>query len=49
MNNGSRIIVYVCGPVLFLRAAVLGLRKFGVEQDKIHYEFFGPALNLEQN
>ncbi|RFU64081.1 NO-inducible flavohemoprotein [Peribacillus saganii] len=40
---------HVCGPVPFLRAVVLGLRDFGVEQDHIHYEFFGPALNLEEN
>ncbi|MDF2903064.1 MAG: bifunctional nitric oxide dioxygenase/dihydropteridine reductase 2 [Bacillus sp. (in: firmicutes)] len=38
---------YVCGPVPFLRAVVLTLKKIGVADSQIHYEFFGPAMNLE--
>jgi nitric oxide dioxygenase len=38
---------YVCGPVPFLKAIVLGLKKLGIEDEQIHYEFFGPAMTLE--
>jgi nitric oxide dioxygenase len=38
---------YVCGPVPFLRAIVKGLKELNVEESKIHFEFFGPAMNLE--
>ncbi|WBM71652.1 NO-inducible flavohemoprotein [Buttiauxella sp. WJP83] len=33
---------YLCGPVVFMRFAAEQLVKLGVEQDKIHYECFGP-------
>lgn len=39
---------YVCGPVPFLRAIVKGLKELHVEESKIHFEFFGPSLNLEE-
>jgi nitric oxide dioxygenase len=39
---------YVCGPVPFLRAVVNGLKELNVEESKIHFEFFGPAMNLEE-
>lgn len=34
---------YICGPKPFLRAFVGGLAAAGVPDDRIHYEFFGPA------
>ena len=37
---------YICGPRLFLRAAVSALSLAGVASDRIHYEFFGPADEL---
>ncbi|HWT51485.1 MAG TPA: NO-inducible flavohemoprotein [Caulobacter sp.] len=37
---------YLCGPKPFLRALVGGLVAAGVEADRIHYEFFGPADEL---
>lgn len=37
---------YLCGPKPFLRALVGGLVATGVEADRIHYEFFGPADEL---
>lgn len=37
---------YICGPRLFLRAAVSSLSLAGVASDRIHYEFFGPADEL---
>jgi nitric oxide dioxygenase len=38
---------YVCGPVPFLKAIVSSLKQLGVEDSHIHYEFFGPSMNLE--
>jgi nitric oxide dioxygenase len=37
---------YLCGPRPFLTVFVNGLAKAGVPQDRIHYEFFGPADEL---
>lgn len=37
---------YICGPRLFLRAAVTALSLAGVPASRIHYEFFGPADEL---
>lgn len=34
---------YLCGPKPFMRAMVSALGGLGVEQNRIHYEFFGPA------
>ncbi|WP_102347260.1 NO-inducible flavohemoprotein [Bacillus sp. Marseille-P3661] len=38
---------YVCGPVPFLKAVLTNLKKLGVEDTQIHYEFFGPAVDLQ--
>jgi nitric oxide dioxygenase len=35
--------IYLCGPKPFLRHFVPGLLRAGVPNDRIHYEFFGPA------
>ncbi|MDK1493169.1 NO-inducible flavohemoprotein [Sinorhizobium sp. 7-81] len=37
---------YICGPKPFLATFVNGLAKSGVPNDRIHYEFFGPADEL---
>lgn len=37
---------YLCGPEAFLSAMVGGLEAKGVAADRIHYEFFGPAVEL---
>jgi nitric oxide dioxygenase len=37
---------YICGPVSFLRAIVTSLKELGVNSERIHFEFFGPAINL---
>lgn len=39
--------VYVCGPAPFMNAMILELRALGVSLDNIHFEFFGPAAELE--
>ncbi len=38
---------YICGPKGFMAMAVNGLKTAGVPQDRIHFEFFGPASDLE--
>ncbi len=39
---------YICGPALFLKAIIDMLRKEGVEENRIHFEFFAPSMNLEE-
>ena len=34
---------YICGPLSFMKATIGGLRSLGVSDDRLHYEFFGPA------
>lgn len=38
---------YVCGPVPFMQAVIHDLKELGVKEEKIHFEFFGPAMQLE--
>ncbi len=38
---------YLCGPKPFLHAFVGGLARAGVPRSQVHYEFFGPAEDLE--
>ena len=38
--------VYVCGPISFMEAMINYLLELGLSKEHIHYEFFGPALNL---
>lgn len=37
---------YICGPVGFMAMAISGLREAGVDEARINYEFFGPAVDL---
>ncbi|MGA7324471.1 MAG: globin domain-containing protein [Rhodomicrobium sp.] len=37
---------YFCGPKGFMRMLALGLRALEVKEDRIHFEFFGPADDL---
>ncbi|WP_299656141.1 NO-inducible flavohemoprotein [uncultured Jannaschia sp.] len=37
---------FICGPKPFLRTFINGLAQAGVAQDRIHYEYFGPADEL---
>ncbi|ARD48054.1 nitric oxide dioxygenase [Sporosarcina sp. P37] len=39
--------VYVCGPTGFMEFVIQQLHAIGVPEDKIHFEFFGPAVALE--
>ncbi|WP_239615615.1 NO-inducible flavohemoprotein [Cohnella mopanensis] len=38
---------YFCGPVPFMKAIYRSLQEWGVPVADVHYEFFGPAGNLE--
>ncbi|WP_050615227.1 NO-inducible flavohemoprotein [Bacillus testis] len=41
-------VFYVCGPVGFMQFAVEELQSQGVSADQIHYEFFGPAMEIKE-
>ncbi|MBB4826926.1 nitric oxide dioxygenase [Sporosarcina luteola] len=43
--DGSEI--YVCGPTPFMQTIVSHLYALGIPQEKVHFEFFGPAEQLE--
>ncbi|HET7580189.1 MAG TPA: NO-inducible flavohemoprotein [Bacillales bacterium] len=38
---------YFCGPVPFMKAIRRALKEWGVPEERIHFEFFGPAMALE--
>ncbi len=38
---------YICGPSDFMAMAIKALREAGVNMERIHYEFFGPAEDLD--
>lgn len=40
---------YVCGPIPFMEAMIRELLTLGMKNEQIHYEFFGPAMQLEQS
>ncbi|MEK5036821.1 NO-inducible flavohemoprotein [Sporosarcina sp. FSL K6-3457] len=39
--------IYVCGPTAFMQAVIKELYAHGTPEDKVHFEFFGPAVQLE--
>ena len=39
---------YFCGPIPFMKSILHALNEWGVPRERIHFEFFGPAMNLEQ-
>lgn len=40
---------YFCGPVPFMKSINHSLKNLGVEEEKIHFEFFGPKDSLEES
>ncbi|ADU94109.1 NO-inducible flavohemoprotein [Geobacillus sp. Y412MC52] len=40
---------YFCGPVLFMKTVYRALKQWGVPEEHIHYEFFGPAGDLTKD
>ena len=45
-ENG--VDVYLCGPPPFMKSLFADLLAWGVPEDRIHYEFFGPASALHE-
>lgn len=39
---------YFCGPTPFMKVIYKALKEWKVPEDKIHFEFFGPAGSLEE-
>jgi len=39
---------YFCGPVPFMKAMNRSLKELGVNEERIHFEFFGPKGDLEE-
>lgn len=39
--------IYVCGPTPFMETVIKELYTLGIPSTNIHYEFFGPAVQLE--
>lgn len=39
---------YFCGPTPFMKAIYKALKEWKVPEDRIHFEFFGPAGSLEE-
>lgn len=37
---------YFCGPVPFMKAVNRSLKELGIQEDRIHFEFFGPKGDL---
>lgn len=40
---------YLCGPLSFMKAMYRILKEWGVEEDRIHYEVFGPTHHLDES
>ena len=45
-NVDKQSVFYVCGPVPFMKTMYQSLKQWGVQDNKIHYEFFGPAMSM---
>lgn len=39
--------IYVCGPTAFMQAVIKELYALGMPEEKVHFEFFGPSVQLE--
>ena len=39
--------IYVCGPTPFMQSVIKDLYAMGISEEKVHFEFFGPAIELD--
>ncbi|MBU8877733.1 NO-inducible flavohemoprotein [Bacillus sp. FJAT-29790] len=46
--NNKDSIVYMCGPVVFMQVMYEALIEAGFQKENIRYEFFGPAMDLNE-
>jgi len=42
----TNVDVYMCGPIPFMKTVKEALQQCGVAEERVHYEFFGPASQL---
>lgn len=47
ISNLKESAIYFCGPKLFMANTLSLLHTLGVDSENVHYEFFGPAEELE--
>ncbi len=40
---------YICGPAPFMQSVYSGLEELGVDESRIHFEYFGPKQELLEN
>lgn len=45
-NHTTDSEFYICGPIPFMEQAVQILKNLEVPNDRVHFEFFGPALQI---
>ena len=43
----ERATFYFCGPKPFMKEVYSGLKRYGVDESRIRYEFFGPRQEIE--
>ena len=46
---GKDADIYFCGPTPFMKSLFNGLIAWGLPEERIHYEFFGPATSLKDS
>ena len=39
--------IYVCGPTVFMQSVIKDLYAMGISEEKVNFEFFGPAQELD--
>ncbi|MHA6259878.1 NO-inducible flavohemoprotein [Sporosarcina sp. CAU 1771] len=39
--------IYVCGPTPFMQSVIKDLYAIGIPTERVHFEFFGPAVQLD--
>ncbi|SMO84441.1 NO-inducible flavohemoprotein [Melghirimyces algeriensis] len=47
--SSNRGDFYLCGPLPFMKAMYRYLKEWNVEEDRIHYEVFGPTRHLDES
>ena len=48
LAGGEEALYAVCGPVAFMQEIISFLKKAGINDDQIKYEFFGPSLAFKE-
>ena len=48
LAGGEEALYAICGPVAFMQEIISSLKKAGINDDQIKYEFFGPSLAFKE-